>query len=97
MQNYVDVRDIARAVELGLGSSASGVFNIAGARSISNLDLAKLCIQLTGSRSTIAFSGAPDVEEGLRWEISTARAHKAFGYTPAYSLEDSICAVAREI
>jgi nucleoside-diphosphate-sugar epimerase len=96
-QNYVDVRDIARAVELGLNTPADGVFNIAGDRSISNLDLANLCIKLTGSHSTISFSGGTDPEEGLRWEISTARARKALGYEPAYSLEDSIPAVAHDL
>ncbi len=96
-QNYVDVRDIARAVELGLTTPAEGVFNIGGDCSISNLDLAKLCVRLTGSHSTINLAGGADPEEGLRWEISTARARKALGYEPAYSLEDSILAVSLDI
>jgi nucleoside-diphosphate-sugar epimerase len=96
-QNYVDVRDIARAVELGLKTPAQGVFNVAGDCSISNLDLAKLCVRLTGSHSTIKFAGKADPEGELRWEISTARARKELGYKSAYSLEDSILAVSRDV
>ena len=96
-QNYVDVRDIAHAVEQGLNTVVDGVFNIAGDHSISNLDLARLCISLNASESDIAFSGEVDPEENLRWEVSIARARKSLRYKPACSLEDSILAISREI
>ena len=94
-QNYVDVRDVAQSVGQCLESEASGVFNVAGAAAISNLDLARRCIQALNSNSEIHFSGVSDPEENLAWEVSIEKARQSFGYQPAYSLEDSIQAYLR--
>ena len=45
IQNYIDVRDIARAVEFAIDRNASGLFNIASEKSYSNKELAELCIE----------------------------------------------------
>jgi len=92
-QNYVDVRDVAVAVEQCLGQAVSGLYNIAGAGFISNLDLARACVETLGSSSSIAFSGQPDSEEGLVWDVSVARAWERFGYIPKYDTAASIRAV----
>jgi len=89
-QNYVDIRDIARAVGQCVNSEASGVFNIAGENSCSNLELAERCIQALASSSLITFSGAADPDESLAWEVSIEKARESFGYRPACSIEDSI-------
>ena len=89
-QNYVDVRDVAQSVVQCLKSEASGVFNVAGAAAISNLELARRCIKALNSNSAVHFSGASDPEENLAWEVSIEKARQSFGYKPAYSLEDSI-------
>ncbi|NLW91108.1 MAG: NAD(P)-dependent oxidoreductase [Syntrophomonadaceae bacterium] len=89
-QNYVDVRDIATAVERFIISDVHGVYNIAGKQAISNLELAQACISLFGSRSNIKYSDVPDREEGLNWDISINKAADMIGYEPIYSLEDSI-------
>lgn len=89
-QNYVDIRDIAQAVERCLAESATGLFLIGGERSYSNRELAEHCCRVAGSNAGILYSDQPDSEEDLVWEISTARAHATFGYTPAFSLNDSI-------
>jgi len=95
-QNYVDVRDIARAVEACVREQVSGVYNIAGARAISNYDLAVACRDTLGSKSKIGFSGKPDAEEGVVWDVSVAKAAMVYGYVPQFSVEDSIRAVAAE-
>lgn len=95
-QNYVDVRDIGQAVEKCLDGDARGTFNIAGEKSISNYDLAAVCVRLLNSSSKISFSGQPDAEEGQTWEVSIEKAAKSFGYKPCFSIEDSICAIGAE-
>jgi UDP-glucose 4-epimerase len=89
-QNYVDVRDVAQSVGQCLRSEASGVFNIAGAGAVSNLELARRCIQALNSNSEVHFSGASDPDGNLAWEVSIEKARQSFGYQPAQSLEDSI-------
>ena len=93
-QNYVDVRDVAQAVVQCLQAEASGVFNVAGAAAISNLDLARHCIKVLNSHSEVRFSGVSDQEENLAWEVSIEKARQSFGYEPAHCLEDSIQALA---
>jgi nucleoside-diphosphate-sugar epimerase len=93
-QNYVDVRDVAAAVFQSANSEADGMFLVAGESSVSNLELAQSCISTLRSTSQIVFSDTPDEEEDVRWDISTRRAHEAFGYTASHGIEDSIAAAA---
>lgn len=92
-QNYVDVRDVAQAVEQCLAGDVGGLFNVAGAQGITNHDLARLCVGTLGSTSPIAFSGQPDAEDGIAWDVSIARAEKRFGYAPKHDIASSIRAV----
>lgn len=96
-QDYVDVRDIARAVTQSVDAEASGIFNVASGRGISNRDFAIRCISALNSRSKIAYSGTPDPDEDLAWEVSIAKARQSIGYAPALSLEDSINAYAASL
>ena len=57
-----------------------------GSQSISNLDLAKLCIAKTNSKSNIRFFGE-DKEEQFKWIISMAKAKKNLDFEPKYDLE----------
>ncbi len=95
-QNYVDVRDIAQAVEACIVRGASGVYCIGGAESVSNYELAKRCIRVVGSESGIAFSGRPDPDDEVAWEISLEKAARDLGYRPRYALNDSIKDIADE-
>lgn len=96
-QNYVDVRDIANTVERAINADASGIYNIAGAESISNLALADKCKAVLESDSDVTCDGKPDPQEGISWDVSTAHARAAFGYVPRHTLEDSIRALASEL
>lgn len=95
-QNYVDVRDVAMAVEQCLRQRVDGLFNIAGASSISNYELAQACVETLVSSSPITFTGQADPEEGIAWEVSIARAAERFGYAPRYAIEASIRAVSAD-
>lgn len=89
IQNYIDVRDIARAVECAIVRNACGVFNIASERSYSNKELAELCIELFGSKSKIQFNGV-DKEEDYQWVVSTKKALEQLGFETQYSLVDTL-------
>jgi UDP-glucose 4-epimerase len=89
-QNYVDVRDIAVVVRQCLQRPFSGIFNIAGRTSISNVELAKRCIRILGSSSEIQFAGVPDPEEGVDWDVSIAKAEKLLAYNPQHDIDNSI-------
>ncbi len=89
-QNYVDVRDIARAVVMCLTRKVSGIFNIAGDDTISNLELARRCVVQCRSTSEIVFDGQVDPEEGYDWNVSSEKARRVLGYKPNYTIEDAI-------
>lgn len=96
-QDYVDVRDAAAAVELCLTEGGSGCFNVGRGASISNLELARLCVQALGSSSPVETADRPDPEEGIAWEVSIARAEAELGYQPRHTIEESIRSVASEM
>ena len=89
VQNYIDVRDIARAVECVIVKNAYGVFNIASEKSYSNKELAELCIELFRSKSSIHYNGI-DREEDYQWVVSTKKAHEVLGFEALYSLSDTL-------
>jgi UDP-glucose 4-epimerase len=89
IQNYIDVRDIARAVECAIVKNAFGVFNIASEKSYSNKELAELCIELFGSKSSIHYNGI-DKEEDYQWIVSTKKAHEVLDFEARYSLIDTL-------
>lgn len=93
-QNYVDVRDVAQAVERSLDTQVDGVFNVAGSAAISNRELAELCVRLLGSNSHIEQSGAGDPEEGVAWDVSIEKARSELGYEPAITLDESLSELA---
>lgn len=97
VQDYVDVRDVAQAVVATLESRPSTTLNIASGHSISNLELARCCVEVLGSASVVATTGVPDPEEGDRWEVSIARAEATIGYSPRYSLKESILELAASL
>lgn len=96
-QNYIDVRDIARATELCLKKNTSGVFNIAAATCISNLELALRCISRCNSTSDVLFSGRTDPEEGLSWDVSIEKAKNELGFIPQFDIDDAIAAAIADI
>jgi nucleoside-diphosphate-sugar epimerase len=95
-QDYVDVRDIAGAVLACLAAQARGCFNVAAGASVSNLELARLCVQTLQSASAVTFGGTADPLEDLRFEMSIERARTEFGYAPCHDLQASLLAVAAD-
>jgi UDP-glucose 4-epimerase len=96
-QDYVDVADVARAAVSATAGAVSGTFNVASGRSVSNLELARTCIELFGSPSAVALSGSADPEEELHWDVSIERAADELGYRPEVTLEASLSAMASHL
>lgn len=90
-QNFVDGRDVASAVMVALSAGElHSVYNIAGAHSVSSLELAEACIETYQSSSAIEWTGLPDPEDKVDWDISTALAQSHLGWEPQYTIEDSL-------
>lgn len=94
-QDYVDVRDVAVAVEQALQRPVRGVFNVASGRPVSNLELARRCVALCSSASPIRRHGS-DPQEGLRWRVSIDLARRELGFEPRHTLDEAIRAAAEE-
>jgi nucleoside-diphosphate-sugar epimerase len=88
-QNYVHVRDVARAVELALDRDVTGLFNVAGPTSISNRELAERCVGLLDSPSRLEYRGE-DPEEGVVWDVSIEKARRELSYVPDHGIDDTI-------
>lgn len=95
-QNYVDVRDVSSLIESCLLKEISGLYNIAGAKCISNFELAKLCIHILRSASEITFLDEPNPDEGIVWDVSIEKAKKQLCYQSRYGLEQSIIDMSKE-
>ena len=96
-QNYIDIRDIVKAVEICLHHDATGVFNIASTSCIANKELAQYCIKRCQSLSKIVFNGKEDSEDSLTWDVSIDKARDILGFVPQFNIDDSITAVLADI
>lgn len=89
-QNYIDVRDISKAVYDCVKNQAEGCYYIGSEMPISNTELAKLCINLLNSRSLIKYSDAPDTSDDETWRLDLSAAKEDFGFYTQYSIADTI-------
>lgn len=96
-QDYVDVRDIARAVKQVLESECSGVYNLGAGKPTSNLELARLCVKTLHSSSEIVMTGVQDPEDDVCWDLCIDKAARDFGYLPRYPLERSVADLAASL
>ncbi len=96
-QNYIDILDIVDAVNNSISLDGSGVFNIAGRKSYSNIELANICKDVLKSSANIAFNNIPDPQEEDNWEIDTEKALKYMNFHPKVSIEESILKIAQYI
>jgi len=90
LQNYIDVRDIARAVVKGIEINEEGLFLIASPDGITNIELAKLCKKVVGSGSEIITGVGIDKEEHFRWDINTQKAKDRLDFVTRYSIEETV-------
>ncbi len=89
-QTYIHAEDIARAIELAIHSKAQGVYNLSSNERLSNLALAKKCVEVTLSSSKIIFSGEADAADSERWNVSLKKLQADTGFVPQISIEEAI-------
>lgn len=95
-QNYLDVRDLAKAIGLLINNEkAKGVYNIGASNIISNIELANRCVRILESNSQIAFSGRPDLNDNVDWTTDDSKLRALIGNYQFYDLEKSIRDIAR--
>lgn len=88
-RDFTFVRDVVRANILAAESDAVGVFNVACQKRIDLLELAGTIMDLVGTRvDPVHEASRPgDVRDSL---ADISRAAGAFGYAPAYTLNDGL-------
>lgn len=97
-QNYLDVRDLAKLLSGCLDKKGiAGVYNIAAPETVSNLELAELCIKLTGSMSAIDFLDKEDEAESQIWDVDISKAVEKLEFHPQYTIQQSIADIANEM
>ena len=89
-QNYVDVRDIAECILFLLeNKDAQGTYNIGAQSTISNYELARLCIEVACSESQILFTGDVDLSDNDNWLIDSSKL-ASLGYSLKYRIKDTL-------
>lgn len=90
-QNYIDVRDIAGAIQNCIDTErVCGTFNLGADKPVSNYDLAEKCIEVTKSTAKVGFSGKEDFSDGQIWNLDSSKLKQAVGYEQKISLEQSL-------
>lgn len=92
MQDFTNVEDIAQLIfnVLRDNNYPKGIFNISFGAPISMKELAKLIVDITGSRSEIEPSGQADIQENYRASYSIKKAQDVLGWNPRISLNTGI-------
>ncbi len=90
VQNYLDIRDLARAIESLDRYDKSNMFLIPGLDSVSNLELAEILIEKSGTKLKVEFSKQVDSANDEKWLIDGTKALNEIGYIPKYGIENSL-------
>lgn len=97
-QNYIDVRDIAFAVRRIIGGEIPcGTYNLASDETVSNYEMACMCIEAANSESEIRFSPQPDPCDGWAWDTDTSKLKNAIGSFTNHTIRESLKDIADDI
>jgi UDP-glucose 4-epimerase len=88
LRDQLHVRDAARAIALGISSSAQGIFNVADGEPHSILQLARTALEVAG------MSGDPEMRPRQKARVdchmSIAKARAELGFAPSVTLRDGM-------
>ncbi len=92
IRDYVDVRDIARALLVLIeGEPSMSVYNIGSGRATSNAELIDMVIKNSGlDHSPEIVETVETAEQMVASQADISRISDEFGWTPRYGLEDTI-------
>lgn len=88
-RDFVYVEDVANAVVCAIQSGHTGVYNVGTGHPTTVLDLADTIAELTGCAESHRFE-APRAGDLRTSTADMQRIREAFGWTPAYSLEQGL-------
>jgi len=88
-RDFTFIADVVQANQKAMESEANGIYNIACGERISLNELAETLMEITGRHRQLIYE--PEREGDIRDSLADiSRAKKAFGYDPAYTLEDGL-------
>ncbi len=90
IQSYIDIRDLAHGLITAMEKSDGGLFLLSGKTAISDIGLARLVVDIIGSKSDIISDQRINVEDGNSWIVSYKKASLEWGYAPEFGLEETI-------
>ena len=88
-QNFVDARDVAGAVLMALERPVAGVFNLAAAKPVTMLELARTVVEVIG-RGEIRLNERDDPLEHEKARYDIRRVGEVLGWHPRIGLMDSL-------
>jgi nucleoside-diphosphate-sugar epimerase len=89
-QDFIYVKDVARAFWQAYCKKKYGIYNIASGTTVTMNELAHLIVDLTHSESKIIHSGTIDPQEGLKVSIDISKSQNELDFFPQYSLTDGL-------
>ncbi len=89
-QDFIYVKDVARAFWQAYQEKRPGIYNIASGTTVTMKELAELIITLTHSKSRIIYSGKGDPQEKVKVSIDVSKAQKELGFSPEFSLSEGL-------
>ena len=90
-QNYLDVRDLANVIKNCLERKRiAGTYLITADVTVSNIELARKCMNIIGGSSDIKYTGIPDVSDNQIWDYDNSNAKDMLGFQQNYSIDESI-------
>lgn len=93
-RDFVYIDDVITANYIAAVNDVTGVFNIAGGKAISILDLAKMIINLSDSKSKIEFK--PTREGDVKHSLACIDdSRKLLGFNPIVSMEEGLSSTIR--
>ena len=88
-QDFIDVRDIACAVQLSLSTRQPGTYNVASGRPVTMLDLALTICEVVG-RGAVRVTSESDPQDGTTARYSIQKMMSTFAWKPKFSLKDTV-------
>lgn len=79
--DFVYVEDAVEGTMLAMSKHSHGIFNIGSGQETSLLELARMVVEITGSRSEIVLGGG-SVERPFRFVSNIGKARRELGYCP---------------
>lgn len=89
-QDFVHVDDVAAAALAAIDTAGGDPVVVASGEPVSMSTLARMVVEMVGSRSVIEYAAQPDLQERFRADYDLGPAFEALGWAPAIRLEDGL-------